>query len=209
MVGKLVNEKMMLHALEWSYDKAVSGAGVLGSVYDLAETYRKKSGSNREAVEALINWQTAKCATTGFVTGLGGVLTLPLAIPANVASVLLFQLQMIGAIAVLGGHDPRSERVRSLAFICLTGSAAPDLLKRLGVQVGEKTALLAMEAITTQVAAKVNQVVGLRLMTKFGKRGFVNFSKAVPVVGGLVCGGVDAVTTRTVGRTAAKYFVGM
>ena len=30
---------------------------------------------NREAVEAHINWQTAKCATTGIVTGLGGELT--------------------------------------------------------------------------------------------------------------------------------------
>lgn len=208
MVGKL-NEKVILQVLEWSYGKAVSGAGVLDSAYDLAEEYRRKTGSNREAVEALINWQTAKCATTGFVTGLGGMLTLPLAIPANVASVLLFQLQMIAAIAVIGGHDPRSHQVRSLAFICLTGSAANDMLKRLGVSVGEKTALLAMEAITAQVAAKVNQLVGLRLLTRFGKKGFINFSKAVPVVGGLVCGSVDAATTRIIGKTAAKYFVGM
>ncbi|HEV7332519.1 MAG TPA: EcsC family protein [Flavisolibacter sp.] len=208
MVGKL-DEKIILQALEWSYGKAITGAGVLGSAYDLAEDYRKKSRSNQEAVTTLINWQTAKCATTGFLTGMGGVITLPLSIPANIASVLLFQLQMIAAIAVIGGHDPRSDQVRSLAFICLTGNAAADLLKKLGVRVGEKTALLAMEAIGTQVAAKVNNLVGLRLLTRFGKTGVFNFSKAVPVVGGIVCGSVDAVTTRIIGKTAAKYFVGM
>lgn len=208
MVGKL-NERLILQVLEWSYGKAISGAGVLGSAYELAEDYQKKSRSNREAVENLINWQTAKCATTGFVTGMGGVITLPFAIPANIASVLLFQLQMIAAIAIIGGHDPKSDQVRSLAFICLTGSAATDLLKKLGVRVGEKTALLALEAISAQVATKVNNLVGLRLLTRFGKTGMVNFSKAVPVVGGIVCGSVDAVTTRIIGKTAARYFIGV
>jgi hypothetical protein len=208
MLGK-INEKIILQVLEWSYGKAITGGGVLGSAYDLAADYQQKSRSNREAVTSLINWQTAKCATTGFVTGMGGVITLPFAIPANIASVLLLQLQMIAAIAIIGGYDPRSHQVRSLAFICLTGSAAADMLKKLGVRVGEKSALLAMEAIGVQVAAKVNKLVGLRLLTRFGKHGVVNFSKAVPVVGGLVCGSVDAATTRIIGRTAAKYFVGM
>lgn len=194
--------------LEWSYGKAITGGGVLGSAYDLAAGYQQKSRSSQEAVANRINWQTAKCATTGFVTGMGGVITLPFAIPANVASVLLFQLQMIAAIAIIGGHDPQSHQVRSLAFICLTGNAAADLMKKLGVGAGEKTALLAMEAITVQVAAKVNKLVGLRLLTRFGKKGIVNFSKVVPVVGGLVCGSVDAATTRVIGKTAAKYFIG-
>ena len=204
-----LDEKIILQVLEWSYGKAITGGSILGSAYDLAEDYRQKSSSNHEAVASLINWQTAKCATTGFVTGIGGVMTLPFAIPANIASVLLLQLQMIAAIAILGGYDPRSHQVRSLAFICLTGSAATDMLKKLGVRVGEKTALLAMEAISVQVAAKVNKLVGLRLLTKFGRNSVVNFGKAVPVVGGLICGSVDAATTRIIGRTAARYFVGM
>lgn len=204
-----LNETILLQVLEWSYGKVIGGAGFLGSAHDLAQEYLQKSSSNRQAVESLINWQTAKCATTGFITGMGGVITLPLAIPANVASVLLFQLQMIAAIAIIGGHDPRSHSVRSLAFVCLTGSAATDMLKGLGVRVGEKTALLAMEAITVQVTAKINKLVGLRLLTRFGKGGVINFGKAVPVVGGLVCGTVDAATTRIIGKTAAKYFVGM
>jgi hypothetical protein len=207
MIKKL-NETMILQMLEWGYGKALSGGGVMGSAYDMAEEYRQKSGSHREAVASLINWQTAKCATTGFITGLGGVMTLPLAIPANVASVILLQLQMIATIAIIGGYDPRSHKVKSLAYICLTGSAASDLLKQLGVRVGEKTALLALEAISTQVASKMSKMAGLRLLTRFGQKGAVNFSKVVPVVGGLVCGSVDAATTRIIGKTAERFFLG-
>ncbi len=196
----------MLHLLEWSYNKVLNG-GVLGSAHQLADDYRQKSATTREAVASLINWQTAKCGTTGFVTGMGGVITLPFAIPANIASVLLLQLQMIAAIAILGGYDPRSHQVRSLVFVCLTGSAASDLLKKLGVRVGEKTALLAMEAISVQVASKINKLVGLRLLTKLGRNGVVNFGRAVPVVGGLICGSFDAATTRIIGKTAERYFI--
>ena len=207
MIGKL-NDKLILQLLEWGYDKAVTGIGGMGNAYALAEDYRQKSHSTKEAVATLINWQMAKSATTGFLTGVGGVVTLPFAIPANVASVVLLQLQMIAAIAILGGYDPRSDQVRSLAFICLTGSAASELLKKLGVRAGEKTALLAMEAVSVQVAGKLNKLVGLRLLSRFGRGGVVNFSKVVPVVGGLVCGSVDAATTRIVGKTAERYFIG-
>ncbi len=208
MTGK-INQAIILKALEWGYDKALSGGGVLGSAYDLANDYIQKNPSNREAVESLINWQTAKSATTGFVTGLGGVITLPVAIPANIATVLLLQLRMIAAIAIIGGYNPKSDQVQSLAFICLTGNAATDVLKRIGVRVGERTALLALETFSAQLTAKINQLVSLRLFAKFGRTGVLNFGKAVPVVGGIVCGSIDAVSTRVVGKTAARLFLGV
>ena len=40
-------------------------------------------------LDNFISWQVAKCGTSGFLTGLGGLITLPVAIPANIASVLL------------------------------------------------------------------------------------------------------------------------
>jgi uncharacterized protein (DUF697 family) len=207
MVGK-IDEKLIHQVLEWCYGKVLDG-GVMGSAYDLANDYLQKSSSNREAVTSLINWQTAKCGTTGFLTGVGGVVTLPFAIPANIAGVLLFQLQMIAAIAIIGGYNPKSDQVRSLAFVCLTGSAATDLVKKLGIRVGEKTSILALEAISAQVVSKINKLVGLRMLTKFGRTGVVNFGKAVPVVGGIICGSIDAATTRIIGKTAQKYFLGM
>ena len=59
---------------------------------------------------ALIRWQNAKCATSGFIAGLGGSITLPVSIPANISSVLYIQIRMIAAIAYMGGTtSPLSE----------------------------------------------------------------------------------------------------
>ncbi|MBS0986353.1 hypothetical protein [Acetobacter thailandicus] len=74
-------------ALEWGYEKAVSGGGVLGTAQELADEYLHSNGHNlKEAANSLIRWQNTKAATGGFVTNLGGLVTLPAAIPANMAS---------------------------------------------------------------------------------------------------------------------------
>jgi hypothetical protein len=78
-------------ALDLAYDKAVDGIpGVPGleSAEGLAKDYLNDPGSLEDQVDALIRYQVLKAATSGFVTGLGGVLTLPVAIPANLASVM-------------------------------------------------------------------------------------------------------------------------
>ena len=62
----------------WILDKAVDGIGPLPSASDLADEYRRKTYANdAERVQALIRWAVAKNVATGFVSGLGGALTLP------------------------------------------------------------------------------------------------------------------------------------
>ena len=67
---------------------------------DLAADYMAHGGDLEAQVDALINNQIIKCGTSGFLTSLGGFITLPVALPANVASVIYMQMQMIAAIAV-------------------------------------------------------------------------------------------------------------
>lgn len=45
------------------------------------------------------------------------------------------------------------------------------------------------------------------LITKFGEKGIVNLWKAVPVVSGVVGGGLDAVTTGTIAQGAVCTFM--
>jgi hypothetical protein len=203
-----INQEMVLNALEWGYSKALNGVGAIDSAYELAEDYQKRNGSKHEAVASLVNWQTAKCATSGFVSGLGGLLTLPVTVPVNITSVLFVQLRMIAAIALLGGHDPKSDKVKTLAYTCLAGSAAADILKGIGIRMGEKLTERAIQNLSAQVLTKVNQAVGFRLVTKFGQKGLVNLGKAVPLAGGLVGGAFDATSTKVIGRTATKVFIG-
>jgi uncharacterized protein (DUF697 family) len=70
--------------------------------------------------------------TSGFVTGLGGLLTLPFALPAGFAASWVIQARMAAAIARIYGHDLRSERMRTLIVATLVEIASPRLRPRAG-----------------------------------------------------------------------------
>ena len=82
----------------WILDHALDGIGQLSSAANLADEYRRKPyTSDAERVQAVIRSAVAKNAATGFVTGLGGVLTLPVAIPTSLAASLAIQARMVAA----------------------------------------------------------------------------------------------------------------
>ena len=206
MANNLTESKIM-DVLNWSYDKAVQGVAGLDSAYDLADDYLKQEGSLHAQANSLIRWQNTKAGTSGFLTGLGGIITLPVAIPANVASVMYVQIRMIAALAHMGGHNLNDDRVKSLVFVCLTGNAAKDILKDVGIVVGKKLAENAIKNISGKTITAINKKVGFRLLTKFGEKGAINLGKAIPLFGGIVGATFDSVTTNTVGNIARDTFI--
>lgn len=206
MVNNLTESKIM-DVLNWSYDKAVNGVVGLDSAYDLAKNYKKTDDSLYNQVNSLIRWQNTKAGTSGFITGLGGIITLPVAIPANVASVMYLQIRMIAAIAHMGGHNLNDDRVRTLVFVCLTGNAAKDILKDVGIVVGKKLAENAIKNINGKTITAINKKVGFRLLTKFGEKGAINLGKTIPLFGGIVGATFDSITTNTIGNIARKTFI--
>lgn len=137
MANNLTESKIM-QALDWAYDKAINGVTGLDSASELAESYMKQDGSLKDQANSLIRWQNTKAGTSGFLTGLGGLILMPIAIPANISSVIYVQIRMIAAIAYMGGHDPKDDRVKSLVYTCLTGNAAKDILKDIGIVIERK-----------------------------------------------------------------------
>lgn len=53
----------------------------------------------------------------------------------------------------------------------------------------------------------INRKVGFRFVTKFGEKGIINLGKAVPVLGGIIGGGIDIASTRVIGYNAYKIFM--
>ena len=138
MAEKLSEGKIM-QALNWAYEKALDGT-IPGtdSSYEMAENYQKGEDNLEAKVNSLIRWQNTKSATTGFVSGLGGIITMPVAIPASIATVIYVQIRMITAIAIMGGYDVKDDRVKALVYSCLAGNAAKDILKGTGIIIGSK-----------------------------------------------------------------------
>lgn len=194
-------------ALEWAYEKAIDGIPGTGTAKELAEDYIRSNDSLESAANSLIRWQNTKAATSGFVTGLGGLITMPVTIPANVASVLYVQLRMIAALAYMGGYEPTDDRVKAMAYTCLAGNAAKDILKDVGLSFANKVAVNTIKAVSKETIISINKAVGFRLLTKFGSTGVINLGKVVPILGGVIGATFDSVTTNTVGNVARDMFV--
>jgi hypothetical protein len=94
---------------DWAYGKAVNGVPGLEGAENLAASYAGRCASADAAVAALIRRQTGVASVAGFLTGCGGFVALPVAMPANLASALYIQVRLIAAIAHLRGHDIHSD----------------------------------------------------------------------------------------------------
>lgn len=198
----------MVKALDFLYERSAKGIKhVSKPVSEFADDYLSKFKDKRIAAKTMLNTQVAKCTTSGFITGFGGFITMPVTIPANLSSVLYVQMRMIACCAYMGGYDLNDDQVQTFVYACLAGTSVNQVVKKFGVQLGEKVAVGAVKKIPGKVLTKINQKIGFRLVTKFGQKGLVNLGKAIPVVGAAINGGFDLVETKVIANRAYKMFI--
>lgn len=186
--------------LDSLYGQAIKGGMGTDSAKELAHHYQGLFPDVQQAAENLVLWESGKAATSGFITGLGGVVTLPVTLPAGLTGLLFIQFRMIAAVAILGGYSPDDIRTRHLIYVCLGGSVAKELLHNAGMHLfkqlssaalralGEKAVTALMARITTSVAAG-------------------SAARLVPLVGGIISGGMDWLLVRTAGALARETFL--
>lgn len=207
-MGEKMDQTKVMQFLDKLYEHSVKGiAKVSPPVEKLADDYLKKSKDVESAAKKFINFQIAKCTTSGFLTGLGGLITLPVTIPANVGSVMYVQMRMIACLAYMSGYDVNSDQVQTLVYACLAGISIDQIIKNVGIQFGTKFTMAMVKKIPGSVLTKINQKVGFRFLTKFGTKGIINIGKAIPVVGGVIGGGFDLVETKVIANRAYKMFI--
>ena len=192
----------------WLTSNAIAGFGPLSSAENLAQEYiiDQSYPDNDSRVDSMINWETAKNFSTGFLTGLGGLLTLPVAIPASLGASWLVQARLAAAIAIIYGHDPSEDRVKTAILLAIIGQDIKEVCKQVGIKITTKLSHKMIEKIPGKILIEINKKVGFRLIAKAGEKSVINLTKAVPFVGGVVGGTFDAVTCRACGKTAKKCF---
>ncbi|WP_265458597.1 EcsC family protein [Enterococcus sp. HY326] len=189
------------------YEKCLNGVPKVSKpVEELANDYIKKYGKTDKAINKLVKNQLSKNTLNGFITGFGGIITMPVTLPANVTSVLYVQMRMIASIAIIRGYDLKDDAVQTFVYACLVGTSITDILKKSGIQVGNKVALNIVKKIPGTVLLKINQKVGFRFITKAGTKGTINLTKSVPVVGAGIGATFDYATTFTIANRAKKMF---
>ncbi len=203
-----IGQEEIMQLLDNLYAQSIQGiAKISPPISVLANDYMQKEKDTQLAAKKFIRYQIAKCTTSGFVSGLGGMITLPVAIPANISSVLYVQMRMIACLAYMGGYDTESDQVQTLVYACLAGVSVDQMLKSVGIQFGNQFATAMIKKIPGDVLVKINQKVGFRFVTKFGTKGVINIGKAVPLVGGVISGGFDFAETKLIANRAYCLFL--
>ena len=203
----IITQEQIMDVMSKCYQAALDGLPGSKSCEELAQEYMDRYKASTIAARELIKQQLLKCSASGFITGFGGLLTLPVTVPANVASVLYVQMRMIAALAAIGGYDVHSDEVQTLVYLCLVGSSLTDVVKSTGIKIANKVTTNMLKKLPGSVLTKINQKVGFRLLTKFGTKGAVNLVKVVPVAGALVGAGIDYGSTKLIADKAYNAFL--
>ena len=203
----VIAQEDVMKILDSCYEKCLNGIPkVSPSVEEMANDYLKKYKTKEEACKAMIRNQIAKCATSGFITGFGGFITMPVTLPANITSVIYVQMRMIACTSYMAGFDLDSDQTQTLVYACLAGVAVNNVIKQAGIKFGVKFANGLIKKIPGKVLIKINQKVGFRFATKFGTKGIINLGKLIPGVGAVIGGGLDLVETKIIAKRSYKWF---
>lgn len=203
----IVSQEDIMKILDSCYEKCLNGIPkVSPNVEDMANDYLCKYGTKELACQAMLKNQITKCTTSGFITGFGGIITMPVTLPANVTSVLYVQMRMIACVAYMAGFELDSDETQTFVYACLAGVAVNELVKQASIKFGVKFANGLIKKIPGKVLTKINQKVGFRFVTKFGTKGIVNLGKLLPGVGAVVGGGLDFVETKMIANRSYKWF---
>lgn len=208
-MGKhLPTQEDIMNLLDACYEKCLNGIPMVSSsVEKMANDYLRKHKSVESACKAMLRNQIAKCTTSGAIAGLGGAIIMPVAIPANVGSVIYVQMRMIACVAYMANYELNCDQTQTFVYACLAGVTVNNVVKKAGINFGTKVANNLIKKIPGNVLTKINQKVGFRFITKFGEKGIINIGKMVPGVGAVVGGTLDLVETKIIANRAYKWFL--
>lgn len=181
------------------------GPAIREQVAAAREKYPKVS--NEELARRFILNRSFYSGVAGGVTSLGGLITLPVSVPAGLASSLTFQAEIVLTVAHIYGHDLDSED-RYLDFLLLyLGNSVHQVLKQLGIAAGKRlTWKVVNRLFTRQVMRQIWKVVGRDVLTKAGTKSTFSLARAVPLVSGPIGFAFDYAAARTVGKAAVRYY---
>jgi hypothetical protein len=188
-------------ALRRITELAIDGSGRLpGARATAAKHLQRHSGSVTEAIEALVDTHVGLGTAQGFVTNLGGLVAMPIAVPANLSGVAVVQVRMVAAIAHLRGYDIDDPRVRTAMVMCLLGGE--EIGRRVvgGSLPSTPLAVATAPVFDPALDARVAEIVVTDLLARVGGKHLpLLVTKRIPLLGGGVGAVLDGMATQQIG----------
>lgn len=191
-------------ALRRVLEVAIDGyARVPGARTVAAKHLQKHGGSVEDAIDSVVAHHVRLASAQGFVTNLGGVAALPVAIPANLAGIAVVQVRMVAALAHLRGYDVGDLRVRTALVMCLLGGE--EVTRRIedGSLPTSPMVIATAPVFDAVLDRQVADAVLADLMNRIGGKNLaLVVTRRVPLLGGGVGAVVDGLATRQIGAYA-------
>lgn len=162
-----------------------------------------------ELAKKVLQRKSLKNGLVGAATGLGGLITLPVSIPADLVCSWRIQATMAFSIAYISGHTKETTDLKTDLYLIMAGDSAKEILKRFGIEVSKNITKKAVNKyITRDIMVKIWKIVGQKIITKAGEKSMTSFIKLVPLIGAPVGFTFDWTATQAVGQLAIKYYKG-
>jgi hypothetical protein len=186
----------------------IDGRGPFDSAEKVAAKALREAGGNPDAAIKIVQRNHRQLAAVGgFVTGLGGFFTMPVSLPVNLLEFFVLGTRMTAATAKLRGYDLTQPEIRSAILLSLVGADSEDVLKRAGLQLsGGRIVSLATDRLPATALMVLNKAIGFRLLGRLGQGTFAKLGRGVPLVGGLIGGGVDLFMLGKIAEAGTKEF---
>lgn len=190
-------------------DIGLDGKLTYSSAAETARRAQKGRGKKRPevAIRRLVRRHRRGVTLGGFVTGLGGFITLPVLLPTNVLEFYVQATRMVGAIAAVRGYDLDDEEIRVRVLAALLGEESGDALKNIGLS--PLTGAAARGVAKRLPASQASQMAGAfggRLVRRFGLRSARLFGKAIPGLGAVLGALSDRRQLNRIAASARKNF---
>lgn len=188
-------------------DVGIDGLGPLDSVARVVEEAMDKSSSNSEkAINDIVRSHVKLGAAGGFLTGVGGFVTMVASMPANIAGFYVLATRMVASIAKIRGYDLSKPEVRTAVLLTLVGADSQELLAKAGVAATGRLSQVAMSRLPRAAVMIINKGVGFKLATQLGSKTLSRLGRFVPVLGGGIGAGVDGYLMNRIGDHAREEF---
>lgn len=187
-------------------NRAIDGIGPLAPAAVAADKQlAEQRGDVERAIHEVIENNVRIAGAQGFATNVGGLVTMAMAIPANVTGLAVIQCRMVAGIAHLRGHDLSDPRVRNAVLALLLGEESVTEMVRKKKLPATPTALATAPVHDPTLDGTISAVVASDIFTRVvGKRLATTVGRRVPIVGGVVGAGADGFATWKVGRYADR-----
>jgi len=189
-----------------AFDRAVDGAGPMRGAAEAADKrLAEHDGNVSEAIDSLIDSHVRLATAQGFVTNLGGLVTVAVMIPANISGLALLQCHMVAGIAHLQGYDLDDPRVRNAVLACMLGEGAVKGLVKNKKLPSTPMAIATAPSHDAELDRRIAAEVAAELIGRVaGKRTVTFIARRAPIIGGGVGAVSDGFRTYQVGRFAAR-----